>query len=372
MPAKEAAFQRMATTIMSHLSEAAIEELEALVKAPNAVDLLTKFLPQRYPAEVDAGAWDWSGFALYAAGRVHEALTIHWSHYLNLLESQTESTRLHKGTPLIRISDCFKSLGFPVHTKRHLMLTLCEDAIDGKGEVSPQTTGAYYRLIWSGVTHDQLSRYATKFFELSQSLPEQAQFPEALLQRLDTDWLTEFPSQNEALFYRINPIYVESSLRKLGDGTGEALELLAEYLMSCMAGCRTRRRQLSGSTDYDIICSMEGFELDFRSEFGRHFVCECKDWHKAADFTVMAKFCRVLDSTKSRFGILFSKNGVSGAGATKYADREQLKFFQYRGSIVVVLDENDLTKIAKGTNLIALLRTQYETVRLDLRPRCGA
>jgi hypothetical protein len=232
--------------------------------------------------------------------------------------------------------------------------------------------GVYYRLIWSGVSHDQLSRYTTKFFELSQSLPEQAQFPEALLQRLDTDWLTEFPSQNKALFYRINPIYVESLLRKLGDGTGEALELLAEYLMSCMAGCRTRRRQLSGSTDYDIICSMEGFELDFRSEFGRHFVCECKDWHKAADFTVMAKFCRVLDSTKSRFGILFSKNGVSRAGATRYADREQLKFFQDRGSIVVVLDENDLTEIAKGTNLIALLRTQYETVRLDLRPRCGA
>jgi glutaconate CoA-transferase subunit B len=28
----------------------------------------------------------------------------------------------------------------------------------------------------------------------------------------------------------------------------------------------------------------------------------------------MAKFCRVLDSTKSRFGVLFSSSGISGAG----------------------------------------------------------
>jgi hypothetical protein len=253
------------------------------------------------------------------------------------------------------------------------MLTLCEDAIKGKGEISPQTTGVYYRLIWSGVSHDRLSQYATKFFKLSQSLPDQARFPEALLQRLDTDWLTEVPSENEAFFYQVNPIYAEYLLRKLGDGTGEALELLAQYLMSCMAGCRTRRRERSGSlTDYDMVCSMEGFELDFRSEFGRHFVCECKDWKIPADFTVMAKFCRILDSIKSRFGILFSKNGVSGDGAAKFADREQLKFFQDRGSVIVVLDENDLTTIAKGANLIALLRTKYETVRLDLRPRCEA
>ena len=66
------------------------------------------------------------------------------------------------------------------------------------------------------------------------------------------------------------------------------------------------RRKRSWSTDYDIVCSMEGFEVDFRSELG-YFVCECKDWNQPADFSVMAKFCRVLDSTKSRFGVLFKE-----------------------------------------------------------------
>lgn len=138
--------------------------------------------------------------------------------------------------------------------------------------------------------------------------------------------------------------------------------------MSCMPGCRTARRRRSESTDYDLICAVEGFELDYRSELGRYFVCECKDWAKAADFTTMAKFCRVLDSTKSRFGILFSRNGITGAGNTAFAAREQLKVFQDRGIVIVVFDESDIRRVADGGNLIQILRQKYEVVRLDLLP----
>ena len=134
-----------------------------------------------------------------------------------------------------------------------------------------------------------------------------------------------------------------------------------------MPGCRTTRRQKTESTDYDIICSIEGFEVDFRSEFGRYFVCECKDWERPANFTMFAKFCRVLDSVKSRFGILFSKNGISGEGETKYAEREQLKIFQDRGMVIIVIDSNDLSYVADGGNLMNLLRAKYEKVRLDLK-----
>ena len=111
---------------------------------------------------------------------------------------------------------------------------------------------------------------------------------------------------------------------------------------------------------------MEGPELDFRSELGRYFVCECKDWDRPADFTTMAKFCRVLDSTKSRFGILFSRSGISGQKQTLYAAREQLKVFQDRGMVIVVIDFKDIERISAGENFINLLRTKYESVRLDL------
>jgi hypothetical protein len=164
---------------------------------------------------------------------------------------------------------------------------------------------------------------------------------------------------------RIN--HILSTFSNFSATAREALEELAEYLMSCMPGCRTARRQRSGSTDYDLVCGMEGLEVDYRSELGRSVVCECKDWNHPADFTTMAKFCRVLDSTKARFGILFSKNGLSGRGRTEFAEREQLKIFHDRGIVIVVLDLADLVKVGDGGNLIHLLREKYEDVRLDLR-----
>jgi len=335
---------------------------------------LMEVLPKKYnPVQAQGGAglkaWDYAGILLQNRGRLHEALTVHWGHYLHLLGGQSGSSVLHKGTPLVRISDCFGAIGFPVHSKRYLMLTLCEDALHGNGSISPQNTGVYFRLIWGGLTERELHRYAEQFFKHAQDKPDEALFPEALLQGVDDDWATEFPSVKEASFYRANALYIRHLIAKLGDGSGGTLELLAQYLMSCMAGCRARRRLRSWSTDYDVVCAMEGFDVDFRSELGRHFVCECKDWKTPADFSVMAKFCRVLDSTKSRFGILFSREGISGEGKKRDADLEQLKIFQDRGIIIVVLSYEDLEKIAEGTNLIALLRSQYEEVRLDLRVR---
>jgi hypothetical protein len=285
-----------------------------------------------------------------------------------MLEAQGTQGYVHKGLPLVWIADCFARMGFPVHAKRYLMLTLCEDAIRENGVVSPDTTGIYFRLVWvAGLPDAELRRYASRFSELSKERPREALFPEALLQLVDQAWLTEYPSAIEASSYLINPAYVRHLLAQLGTGTGEFLELLTEYLMSCMPGCRTMRRQRSGSTDYDVVCSMEGFDVDFRSELGRYFVCECKDWEKPADFTAMAKFCRVLDSTKSRFGVLVSKGGVSGAGRSSDAEREQLKVFQDRGMVIVVLDLSDLERVADGANFVQLLRERYEAIRLDLR-----
>src|SRR5262249_40250778 len=136
-------------------------------------------------------------------------------------------------------------------------------------------------------------------------------------------------------------------------------------------GCRAHIRRRSHSTDLDVTGAFEGPVQDFRTDIGRYFVCECKDWNKPADITAFAKFCRILDSSKCRFGILFSRQGISGTGRATDAEREQMKMYQDRGVIVVVVDEDDLDQIAQGGNLIAMLRNKYEQVRLDLRPEAG-
>jgi hypothetical protein len=312
--------------------------------------------------------WELVGLDFFNRGRFHEAIAIFSKLYEHILVSQGETQqRVHKGMPLVWISDCYSRLSFPALAKRYLMLTLCEDAIRGNGLVCAEETGVYFRLVWEyGLSDTLLRKYAWKMFELSETNPGDTLYPEWVLQEIDQDWMTEFPSVAEMSTYAANVLYVRSLMQGLGDATGRTLERLAAYLMSCMPGCRTKRRERSGSTDYDLVCSIEGPDVDFRSELGRYFVCECKDWDSPADFSAMAKFCRVLDSVKSRFGILFSKTGITGAGKSKDAEREQLKVFQDRGMVILVVDEGLIDRVANGENFISLLRRQYEMVRLDL------
>jgi hypothetical protein len=203
-------------------------------------------------------------------------------------------------------------------------------------------------------------------YQLHKEHPAESTFPEWIVAELDQHWMTEVPAPAEANIYAANTRYLRHLISGLGEPTGKTLERLAGYVLSCMPGCRTVLRQSTPSTDFDIVCAMDGFDLDFRSELGRYFLCECKDWKKPANFTTMAKLCRILDSVKSRFGILFSKNGITGKGKTVDAEREQLKVFQDRGMVIVVVDLKDLMDVAEGRNFINLLRDKYEKTRLDL------
>jgi hypothetical protein len=286
-----------------------------------------------------------------------------------LAAQQETGNRCHKGMPLCWMSDCYLAIGYPLMSLRYLMLTLVEDAITTQGPgISPQQTGVYWRLVFRGwLSEDDLNRYARQSSDLYNSDPNDALFPESVLQKLeDNNWLTWGPTPPEAGISDVNVHYLQHLMARLGDGSGKSLEQLAEYLLSCMPGCRTARRLTSNSTDYDVVCAMEGLESDFRSELGRYFICECKDWAEPADFTSFAKFCRVLDSVKARFGILFSKHGISGTGRRQDADLEQLKVFQDRGMVIVVFTEEDLKRVIEGANFISLLRSKYEKVRLSL------
>jgi hypothetical protein len=359
-------------TLYEALKESA-PDVASLCERADACAALLDYLPTKWkPTDVvtegpPQDSWARAGLILSKSGRPYEGLAIFWRLYRHMLDAQSTVGRVHKGMPLVWISECFELLGYRLHSKRYLMLTLVEDALREKGDVSSETTGAYFRLVWKhGLRDSEFKRYAHAFWKLHEKDPKAAVFPEALLQRVDDDWLTEIPSPDETFYYLANEMYVSTLLAQLGDGSGARLEELAAYLLSCMPGCRVKVRLRSGSTDYDVVCSMEGADLDFRSELGRYFVCECKDWAIPADFTTMAKFCRVLDSTKARFGIVFSRHGVSGKGKTAHAEREQLKVFQDRGIVIVVIDEEDLKQVATGANFISMLRDRYEAIRLDL------
>ncbi|MEJ2324264.1 MAG: hypothetical protein P8Y77_05685 [Nitrospirota bacterium] len=209
-------------------------------------------------------AWVKIGNFYRNLGHAHQAFDVYLSLHEHLCASQEKTgKRAHKGEILVWMSDCCHMLGYRAIKKRYLMLSLCEDAISLEGSVPPETTGTYFRLVWGGgLTDADLNQYAKDIYKYSEDNPNETLYPEWILQQLDQYWMVEFPEPIEAPVYVTNRTYIKYLMFKLGEGEGRNLELLADYVLSCMPGCRTYRRHKAKSTDYDIVCSVEGFNLD--------------------------------------------------------------------------------------------------------------
>lgn len=349
-------------------------DLWDILEARDGAARLLEILPRRFaPGSIvqdgpERRAWELCGLYYRNRGRYHEALALFEAFYFQILiHQETTNQWAHKGLPLVWMRDCHVAMGNPALAKRYAMLTLFEDAIGGNGVVPAETTGIYFRLVWGhGLSERDLRHYATRAFELYQQNKPDAFYPEWILQEVGHDWMQEYPSDLEIGYYRANSHYIRHLLGSLGEGTGRTLERLAEYLLSVIPGCRTYRRRRSGSSDYDVIFTLEGHGLDFRSEWGRYSLVECKDWNTPMDAQAVKAFEGKLIAARCNFGITFSRKGLTGRDRAHDARLEVFGAYQRGGRIIVVVDRNDLERLAEGESLISLLRSRSEQVRLNL------
>ena len=364
---------------LDELEERLPDHLAELLHRPgDGPALLVSALPEEYspesvspksgePKTLEQRLWQLVGIQILQSGRPHEAIPIFQSLYDHMLTGQgLVGGRVHKGMPLVHMSDCYRSIGFIALAKRLTMLTLVEDVMLYEGNIDLNASGASRVTAVFGLPASERDRYIDEIHSISIANAVNSYFPEWVLQELDQEWKTEIPALQEAATYVANERYIAKLLSELPDSSGKTLERLADYLLASIPGCRTQMRQRSASTEYDIICSIEGSRPDFLSDVGRYFVCECKDTDKPASYSVIAKFCRVLDSTKSAFGIIFSPKGISGRRQMRYAERERIKVYADRQIAIVVVDSSDLEYFAAGGNFIGRLRSKYESLRLDL------
>ncbi|HET7640148.1 MAG TPA: hypothetical protein VFK47_15585, partial [Ktedonobacteraceae bacterium] len=312
--------------------------------------------------------WELFGLYFLNGGRFHEAIPIFYGLYNRLLDYQWKThSHVPKGTSLFWISRCHALVQRPTLAKRYMMLALCEDSIRAKGLFKAHISGAYQQLVWSfGLSHAELLKYADSIWKIFQKDKALGLFPEWILQQLDDVWMIEQRSPVESFLYFPNLRYVQVLQAGLKSKPGRSLERLAHYLLTTIPGCRAEMNVRSQSTEYDVVGTFEGQDIDFRSDLGRYFICECKDWGKPADFTTLAKLARVLESAKCKFGLLFSRLGITGEAHTTAATRELLKVFQDRGIVIIVISAEDIGKIATGSNFVTMLRDKYEEIRLDL------
>ncbi len=305
----------------------------------------------------------------------HERLSLYLAIYDRLLEADGPDWP-YKATTLVRISDCFRQIGCFALAKRYCMLALYDEA-----RIAPVTVaqGSYQRLLAvHGLLEVEIQRYAERFRQLAADGSDVRRFPESGLCEVDDDWQVEIPSPIESGMYFATGNYIRYMLGRLSwlaqhdaenlNERGRLLERLANYCLFCMPGAKTRSRvlQRGTATDYDVVCSLDGFNVDFRTELGRYFLAECKAFGAGTrtPFDVVAKFARVLEAVKSKFGIVFCPHGVTGMFRDRNAEAEQLGVYRDSGIVIVALTETNLQHVASGRNLINILRRKYDQVRL--------
>lgn len=304
---------------------------------------------------------------------------------------------LWNARPLTILSVLFWESGYTWLSKFYMMLALCNEAKFQGTPLDKRHDSYNLGLGLHGMAETELQTYGEKAIQIHDQLPDILKpFPEAVLTRLDQDWKTGVPSTAEYGLFYCNGNFIRKLLKQIEyissrraeiekekkekrykpkpddehvttKDQGDYLEFLGRYLMSCMPGTRINTgvvKQDGTETDYDVVCSLDGFQVDFRTELGRYFICECKAYSTTVDFTITAKFSRVLDSVRSKFGIIFSLNGLTGDDNRKNAGAEQLHIYRDRGIIIVSIDKKDMEAVSDGINFINVLRKKYDDIRL--------
>lgn len=131
-----------AAGIWGEIDEKVPEELRSFLTRRDGAAILceslpTGIIPGRIADEKVQEVWHLCGLYYLNLNRLHEALAVFMVFYEQMLRYQEDSgARTHKGTPLVRISECHQRLGHTALSKRYLMLTLCEDAIRDRGRIN--------------------------------------------------------------------------------------------------------------------------------------------------------------------------------------------------------------------------------------------
>ncbi|MCL4250407.1 MAG: hypothetical protein KJ065_19810 [Anaerolineae bacterium] len=145
-----------------------------------------------------------------------------------------------------------------------------------------------------------------------------------------------------------------------------SLERLASYLFLLLPGCIPRLNVRNQSSETDVVIRNLISNSNLLAEiFGRYFIAECKNWEKPVGVPDVGYFLYRMRLTHSSFGVLFAKNGITGAEndrkkAEEIAAKRLIRNAYHEDKILcVVLTLNDLKRLRKGS-------TTFRSLLLEL------
>lgn len=202
-------------------------------------------------------------------------------------------------------------------------------------------------------------------------------FPEDVLMRFSIE-KSEFSGllakDTKLADYHISSTYLQTSIERLDIETsnstekGNLMEDLASYLFLLLPGWIPRRNLLDEFNSYetDIVVRNLSSSRDFLSDlFGRHIYVECKNTKDRVGVKDVGYFLYRMRLTHSKFGVIFSKSGITGNEDEEKASYSLIrKGFHEDSSVCIVINRQDLNDLLerKYMSFEALLIDKYERV----------
>ncbi len=149
---------------------------------------------------------------------------------------------------------------------------------------------------------------------------------------------------------------------------GSSLESLARFLFNSVPSLRAKYCNLqTRSSEIDIVVEYLGNrgEIPIFEELGRYCLVECKNWSKPVGVTPVRDFMGKLDKCKTRLGIIFSRNGVTGVDSGADALREIHSRFDRDGVYLLIFSLEELKGIAGGLAFVEAIEKKANGLRFD-------
>ena len=349
------------------------EILDALVEKTEKGGIIDPF------ANPDGGLWNNVFNVLYFSTQYHEALTLaqrFLDTYYSVQEKHKE--RIHKGTPLQYVGIAYFSLNQSEQSRKFHIFAFIEDIIrhfesEKQKGIEKQKVD---EILMTPAVVVLKARFRTPDKELrnlqdfvwNTAKTKVPFYPEEIYSK----WIIEGEKKSEIIarsieerLYRPNLPYLQRLKEEaLKDDTGEALELFAFYLFSCVDGFEPILRKKTPSFHFDVVVRNLIDEHQLLKNLGEYIGVECKRISGKVNAKELDHFIVKLRLHNMKCGVIFTLKGISGAGYGKnYGKLIIDRTLQRDGIIVFDITNDDMEKICQGYNLLALLLRKYEDTR---------
>jgi hypothetical protein len=149
---------------------------------------------------------------------------------------------------------------------------------------------------------------------------------------------------------------------------GDALEVLAKSLMDGVPGLKVVRSKLrTSSSEIDLVVEVtKAGTLEMFHEFGRYILVECKNWDDPVQAKDIRDFVGKVVKTKTRLGILFARNGITGLRDSSAALREIQLAFDGQDIFILIVTDADLRAVVEGNDFATILAAKSFDLRFDM------